>query len=137
MPCRGILDLCIVVAVTLYHSVHNLPPTRLLSKYIIIRLFKTIIFPVFLHGCDTWSLILKETHRLRLFENGLLRMLEQKCDIVTGSWKKLQNEELLNLHSSSKYNESDQVKDEIGRACSTNESETRNAYKLWVTKASI
>jgi hypothetical protein len=62
---------------------------------------KTIILSVVLYGCETWSLTLREKHRLRAFENRLLRrILGPKRDEVTGGWRKLHNEELLNLYSS-------------------------------------
>jgi hypothetical protein len=53
-----------------YHSVQNLLSSRLLSKNVIIRICKTIILPVVLYGCETWSLSLREEHRLRAFWNG-------------------------------------------------------------------
>jgi hypothetical protein len=56
---------------------------------------------VVLHGCETWSLILREEHRLRVFENRVLRRIfGPKRDEVTGGWRKLHNEELHNLYSS-------------------------------------
>jgi hypothetical protein len=58
-----------------YHSVQNLLSTRLLSKNINIRLYKTIILPVVPYGCETWSLTLREEHRLRVFENRVLRRI--------------------------------------------------------------
>jgi hypothetical protein len=58
-----------------YHSVQNLLSSRLLSKSLIIRIHKTIILSVVLYGCETWSLTLKEEHRLRMFENRVLRRL--------------------------------------------------------------
>jgi hypothetical protein len=48
-----------------YHSVRNLLSSRLQSKNIKIRIFKTIMFPLVLYGCETWSLILREEHRNR------------------------------------------------------------------------
>jgi hypothetical protein len=50
-----------------YHSAQNLLSSRLLSKNLKIRIYKTIILPVVLYGCETWSLILREEHRLRVF----------------------------------------------------------------------
>jgi hypothetical protein len=53
------------------------------------------------HGCETWFLTLREEHRLRVFENRLLRRIfGLKRDEVTGGWTKLHNEELHNLYSS-------------------------------------
>jgi hypothetical protein len=59
-----------------------------------------IMLPVVLYGCETWSLTLREEHRLRVFENRLLRIFAQKWDGVTGGWRKLHNEELHNLYPS-------------------------------------
>jgi hypothetical protein len=71
------------------------------SKNLKIRMHKTISLPVVLYGCETWSLTLKEEHRLRVFENRVLRRVYgQKRDEVTGEWKKLHNEELGDLCSS-------------------------------------
>jgi hypothetical protein len=54
-----------------------------------------------LYGRETWSLTLREDHRLRVFENRVLRRIFQaKRDEVTGGWRKLHNKELHNLHSS-------------------------------------
>jgi hypothetical protein len=54
-----------------------------------------------LYGCETWSLILREKHRLRVFENRVLRRIfGPKRDEVTGQWRKLHNAELHNLYSS-------------------------------------
>jgi hypothetical protein len=55
-----------------YHSVQNLLSYHLLSENIKIRIYKTIILPVVLYGCATWSLTLKEEHRVRVFENRVL-----------------------------------------------------------------
>jgi hypothetical protein len=55
---------------------------------------------VVLHGCETWSLTLREKYRLRVFENRVLRRIfGPKRDEVTGGWRKLHNEELYNLYS--------------------------------------
>jgi hypothetical protein len=56
---------------------------------------------VAVYGCETWSLTLREEHRLRVFENRVLRRIfGLKRDEVTGEWRKLQNEELRDLFSS-------------------------------------
>jgi hypothetical protein len=65
------------------------------------RIYKTIILPVILYGCETWSLTLREEHRLRVFENKVLRRtFGPKRDEVTGGWRKLHNEEFRDLYSS-------------------------------------
>jgi hypothetical protein len=50
--------------------------SRLLSKNLKIRIYKSIILPVVLYGCETWSLTLREEHRLRVFENRVLRKIQ-------------------------------------------------------------
>jgi hypothetical protein len=65
------------------------------------NLKKTIILPVVLYGCETWSLTVREEHKLRVFENRVLRRIfGPKRDGVMGGWRKLYNEELHNLYSS-------------------------------------
>jgi hypothetical protein len=64
-------------------------------------MYRTIILPVVLYGCETWSLTLREEHRLRVFENSVLRRIfGPKRDEVTGEWRRLHNEELNDLYSS-------------------------------------
>jgi hypothetical protein len=84
-----------------YHSVQNLLSFRLLSIKLKIRIYKTIILPVVLHGCETWSLTLRKEHRLRVFENRVpTRIFGPKRAGVVGDWRKLDNEELHNLYFS-------------------------------------
>jgi hypothetical protein len=72
-----------------------------LSKNLKIRIYKTIILPVVLYGCETWSLALREEYRLRVFENRVLRRIfGQKMAEVKGGWRKLHNKELHDLYSS-------------------------------------
>ena len=79
----------------------NLLSSRLLSKNLKIKIYRTTILPVVLYGCETWSLTLREEHRLRVFENRVLRrVFGPKRDEVTGEWRKLHNEELNDLFSS-------------------------------------
>ena len=74
----------------------------LLSKNIKIKIYRTIILPFVLYGCEIWSLMLKEERRLMVFENRVLRRIfGPKRDEVTRDWKKLHNEELNDLNSSS------------------------------------
>jgi len=83
-----------------YHSVQNLLSSRLLSKNLKITIYRTIILPVVLYGCETWSLTLREVRRLRLFENRVLqKVFAPKWDEVTGEWRKLHDEELNDLYS--------------------------------------
>jgi hypothetical protein len=66
-----------------------------------VRTYKTIILPVVLYGCETWSLTVREEYKLRVFENRVLRrILGPKRDGATGGWRKLHNEELPTLYSS-------------------------------------
>jgi hypothetical protein len=68
-----------------YHSVQNLLSSRLLSKNATVRVYRTIILPVLLYGCETWSLTLREEQRLMVFENRVLRRtFGPKRDEVTG-----------------------------------------------------
>jgi hypothetical protein len=63
------------------------------------RIYKTIILPVIVYWCETWSLTLREQHRLRVFENRMvMRIFGSKRDEVTGEWRKLHNEELRDLY---------------------------------------
>jgi hypothetical protein len=81
-------------------SVQNLLSSSLLSKNINIKIYGTIIFPVVLYGCETWSLTLREHRRMSVFEKRVLRIFGRKRDEVTGEWRKLHNEELNDLYSS-------------------------------------
>ena len=83
-----------------YHSVQNPLSSRLLSKNLKIKVYRTIILPVVLYGCETWSLTLREERKLRVFENMVLRILGPRRDKVTGEWRRLRNEELNVLYSS-------------------------------------
>ena len=58
-----------------YHSVQNLLSSRLLSKNLKIKIYRTIILPVVLCGCEAWSLTLQEKSKLRVFENMVLRRI--------------------------------------------------------------
>jgi hypothetical protein len=63
-------------------------------------MYRTIILPVVLYGCETWSLTLREERRLRMFENRVLRrVFGPKRVEVTGEWRKLHNGELNDLYS--------------------------------------
>jgi hypothetical protein len=104
-------------------------------KKLKIRIYKTIIFPVVLYGCETWSLTLREEHGLRVFENRMLRSIfGLKRDEVTGEWRKLLKEELRDLYSSPsiiRIIKSRRMRwaDHVARM-----GEKRNAYRLLVGK---
>jgi len=73
----------------------------LLSKYIEIKVYRIIILPVVLYGCETWALTLWEECRLKVFENRVLRRIfGAKRYEITGEWRKLHNEERNELYSS-------------------------------------
>jgi hypothetical protein len=107
--------------------------SRLLSKNIKIRIYKTIIFPVVLYGCEAWSLTIGEEHRLRVFENRVLRRIfRPKRDEVTGGWRKLHKVELHNLYSSPSIirvikSRSMRLAGHVSRM-----GEKRNAYRILV-----
>jgi hypothetical protein len=83
-----------------YHLVQKLLSSRLLSKNVKIIIFKTRIFPVVRYGCETLPLTLREEHKLRVFENMVLRRIfGPKRDGVTAGWRKLHNVELHDLYS--------------------------------------
>jgi len=66
-----------------------------------IKMYRIIILPVILYGCESWSLTLREERRLRVFENRVLRSIfGPKRDEVTLEWRKLHNEELNDLYTS-------------------------------------
>jgi hypothetical protein len=73
----------------------------MLSRNVKIKMLKTIILPAVLYGYETWSVMLSEGHRLRVFENRVLRRIFGPLrEEVTGGWRKLHNEELHGLYSS-------------------------------------
>ena len=82
-----------------FYSDNLLPPGPTTNPEI--NTYRTIILPVVLYGCETWSLTLREKRRLRVFENRVLRKIfEIQRDEVTGEWRKLHNEELNDLYPS-------------------------------------
>jgi hypothetical protein len=110
--------------------------SRLLSRNVKVKIYKTIILPVVLYGCETWSLMLRGEHRLRVFENRVLRRIfGPKRDEVTGEWRKLHNEKLHHLYSSRdiiRQGKSSQVKaNEVGGACSTHGRGQKSVQSFW------
>jgi hypothetical protein len=81
--------------------VQDLVSYSLLSKNRNIKIYRSIILPVVLYGCETWSLSLREEHRPTVFENRVLRRIfGSKREEVTGEWRRLHNEKLYALYSS-------------------------------------
>ena len=71
----------------------NLLSSRLLSKNFKIKIYRTVILPVVLYGCETWSLTLREERKLRVFENMVFRRIfGPRSDEVMGEWRRLDNE---------------------------------------------
>jgi hypothetical protein len=91
---------------------------RLLSKHLKIKVYRTIILPIILYGCETWSLTLREERKLRLFENMVLRRIFGPWrEEVKGEWRRLHNEELNDLYTT-EYCAGDKMeKNEMGWAC--------------------
>jgi hypothetical protein len=56
-------------------------------KNLKIKIYKTVILPVVVYGCETWSLTLGEEHRLRVFENGMLKRIFGPKREEDGSWR--------------------------------------------------
>ena len=84
-----------------YYSVQNLLSSRLLSKNLKMKIYRTIILPVVLYGCETWSLVLREERKLRVSENVVLRRIfGPRRDDVKGEWRRFHNEELNDLYAS-------------------------------------
>jgi hypothetical protein len=97
------------------------------------RIYKTIILPVVLYGCETRSLSLREEHRPKVFENKVLnKIFGQNRDEMTGGWRKLHNEELRNLYPSPSIiriikSRSMRWAEHVAR-----KGEKRSAYRLFV-----
>jgi len=71
------------------YSVHNLLSSSLLSKNMKVKIYRTIILPFVLYGCETWSPTVSKEHRLRVFGNRVLRkMFGPMRDKVMGEWGK-------------------------------------------------
>jgi hypothetical protein len=71
--------------------------SRLISKNLKIKIHRTVILPVVLYGCETWSLSLREEHKLRVSENRVLRRICEPKREEDGSWRKLHKDELHGL----------------------------------------
>jgi hypothetical protein len=69
-------------------------------KNVKFKMYKTVTLPVVLYGCETWSPTFREEHRLRVFENRVLRRIFGPKREEDGSWRKVHNDELHSLYSS-------------------------------------
>jgi hypothetical protein len=72
--------------------------SRLISKNVTLKIYKTVILLIVFYGCEIWSLSLREEHRPRVSENRVLRIFGPKRE-EDGSWRKLHNDELHSLYS--------------------------------------
>jgi hypothetical protein len=85
------------VLTKVYHYV--IPASETSRMVLTLLLGGTIILPVVLYGCESWSLTLRDEQRLRLLENRVLRRIfGPKRDEVTGEWRRLHNKELNDLY---------------------------------------
>jgi hypothetical protein len=99
------------------------------------RIYKTIVLPLVLYGCETWSLTLREEYRLRVFKNKVLRRIfGPKGDEATGGWRKLHNEELSDLCSSPSIIRIIKSRRMSWARHVARTGEKRNAYRLIVGK---
>ncbi|KAJ4443579.1 hypothetical protein ANN_05253 [Periplaneta americana] len=116
-----------------YYSVEKLLSSSLLSKNLKVRIYKTVILPVVLYGCETWTLTLREEQRLRVFENKVLRKIfGAKRDEVTGEWRKLHNTELHALYSSPDIIRNIKSRPLRWAGHVARMGESRNAYRMLV-----
>ena len=114
-----------------YYSLEKILSSRLLCKKLKVNTYKTIILPVVLYGCETWSLTLREEHRLRVFEIKVLRKIfGAKKDEITGEWRKLHNA----LYSSPNVIRSLKSRRLRWAGHTARMEQSRNAYRLLVRK---
>ena len=109
--------------------------SRLLSKKLKVKTYKPIIQPVILYGCETWSLTLREEHKIRVFENKILRKIfGAKKDEITGDWRKLHSAELHALYSSLNIIRSLKSRRLRWAGHVAHMEQSRNAYRVLVGK---
>ncbi|KAJ4426740.1 hypothetical protein ANN_26539 [Periplaneta americana] len=116
-----------------YYSVDKLLSSSLLSENLKVGIYKTVILPVVLYGCETWTLTLRGEKSLRVFENNVLRKIfGAKRDEVTGEWRKLHNTELHALYPSPDIIRN--IKSRLLRWAGhvAHMGESRNAYRMLV-----
>ncbi|KAJ4428527.1 hypothetical protein ANN_24571 [Periplaneta americana] len=111
----------------------NIGYAHLLSKNLKVGIYETVILPVVLYGCETWTLTLREGQKLRVFENKVLRKIfGAKRDEVTGEWRKLHNAELHALYSSPGIVRNTKSRRLKWAGHVTRMGKTRNAYGVLV-----
>ena len=112
-----------------YYLVQTLLSSRLLSKNLKIKIYKTIL-SVVLYGCETWSLTLREEFRLRVFENRILWLIMGPKRDENGKWRRLHNEELNSLYRPPNTNVVRVIKSSRLRwaGCVARIEEVRNAF---------
>ena len=87
--------------ITIRRDSNEIPKICIRSKNLKIKIYRIIILPVVLYGCETWSLTLREESKLKVFEKMVLRRIfGPRRDEVTGECRRLHNEELNDLYSS-------------------------------------
>ena len=117
------------------YSLEKILSFHLFSKKLKVNTYKTIILPVVLYGCETWSLTLREEHRLRVFENKELRKIfGAKRDEITGERRKLHNAELHTLHSSPTIIKNLKSRRLRWAGHVARKEQSRNAYRVLVGK---
>jgi hypothetical protein len=110
--------------------------SRLLSRNVKDKIYKTIILPVVLYGCGTWYVTLREEHRLKVFEDRVVsRIFGPKRDEVTGEWRKLHSEELHNLYSSPNIFRQSKVRGVRWAGHVARMGEERKVYSVLVRKS--
>jgi hypothetical protein len=85
--------------IAFYYSIQNVLSSHIIIINLKIKIYTTVILPVVLYGCETWSLTLREEHRLRVSEKRVFRIFGRKRE-GDGSWRKFHNDELHSLYSS-------------------------------------
>jgi hypothetical protein len=118
-----------------HHSVQNLQSSHLLSKNIETRMYKTVVLPLVLYGCETWSLTSREEHRLGMFENRVLkRIFGQRMNEGIGGRRRLHEEEPHYLYSSSSIVRIIKLRRMRWAELVARMVEKRNTYRLLVGK---
>jgi len=102
-----------------FYSVKKLLTSRLISRKLKLKIYKTVILSIILYGCESWSTTLADEHTLRVFENKVLRKIYgPKREEMTGEWRRLHNEVLHGLYDSPEVVKTTEIKtSKVGRPC--------------------